>query len=562
MELKRLEIEGFKKFSGKRTFAFKKGINVIHGDNEKGKSTILEAIVAAIGGLSPKEIEEVKNWQTDRCRVSLTYTTDQGETFKIERDFLEDSSVLSKKEKKKFERIASQQRRVNHLLKEHFGIVDKKLLRSTIFVRSKEMQKVGDDSDLIKKNLSTLIAGATVNPVSTAVEKLKTERKALKHYKGKGGEIYNLRSQFEEAEKTLAQARKDEEEVKTAERELKKKKKELENKKKRVVALQSLLEKYDRKVELETDERSIREQLKTLRAMPKVGEKDPTLLYMGFVIIIVSVILATLYSLWAIFAASIGFVFIYLYFKREVKLQIPKELQDQSERLAQDLAAVQSESRQYAGIKLDSEEVERKRERYKELKETVDRLKIDVPKLESKIDTIKSRSYDVAAALADKENLKRKIEEQEEMIEAYDLATDILKESERKAYESISPDLSKKASETISKITDKKYSNLKITSDLEIKVKVPEAGEFREIEFPLSDGTQDQLYLAARLAISEVLSGGRKLPLLLDESLAFFDYNRFRNCMNLIKNLSKKYSVFISSLDNKYDKFADNIITL
>lgn len=41
--LKRIKISGFKKFE-KFNAEFNKGINIIVGDNEKGKSTILEAI--------------------------------------------------------------------------------------------------------------------------------------------------------------------------------------------------------------------------------------------------------------------------------------------------------------------------------------------------------------------------------------------------------------------------------------------------------------------------------------------------------------------------------------
>ncbi|MFW6132214.1 MAG: ATP-binding protein [Candidatus Aminicenantaceae bacterium] len=565
MELKRLEIEGFKKFSAKKVFNFKKGINLIHGDNEKGKSTILEAVLASVGDLTPKEIEEVKNWESDKCYVSLTYETDKGETFRIERDFLERTNFLSRKENKKFERVASNQKRISQLMKDHFGIVDKKLLRSTIFVGSREVSKIGEESDLLKENLSTLIAGATANPVSKAIKKLKKERKELKYYKGKGGELYELQSQLEDAEETLNQAREDEKDVNSAEKELRKKRKELGKKEEDANALQSLLEKYDHRAELKKREGEVREQLKTLREMPKTGKKDPSFLYAGSAIIVISIILGAVLSPWTVTSSLIGFVFIYLYFKQEEKVQIPDNLKEQNEKLSQNLAAVQFELKKYEGIKLDPEEVERKRNKLKKLKEDIDDLskgEASISSLESRIKTLKSRSYDLAAAIADKENLIHRIEEQKDMIKAYDMASEVMSKAESEAYEKISPKLSKNASKTISVITDNKYTEFKITSDLEMKVKIPDSDKFTEIKFPLSDGTQDQLYLAARLAVSEVLSGGRKLPLLLDESLAFFDYNRFTNCMKLIKTLSKKYSVFISSLDNKYDKFADNVISL
>jgi DNA repair exonuclease SbcCD ATPase subunit len=563
MKLNKLEVEGFKIFSKKRVFNFKKGVNVIHGDNERGKSTVLEAIMAAIVGLKPGEIEGVKNWQAgDRCRVSLTYTTDDRDTFKIERDFLGGSNVLLKREKKNFKKITDVSRVINQKLEDHFGITDKRLLRATIFVRHKEMSSVEKESNRIKKNLSSLIAGATVNPVQTAVKKINAERKGLKYYRGKGGELYELKDRLEDAEKTLRQARGEEREVKTAEEEYRKKKKELEKKKEKVEALGSLLGKYDSKAKLEEDEEKIREQLKALSAVSEAGKRDPALLYVGAIVIAISLILAVLLSPWAAAVSLLGLVFFYFYFSQKTKVVVPKELREQRGRLNQDLAATRAGLRKYANVKLDPEEAEEKRKRHERLGKGVEKLGTEVAGLRAKVDTIKERSHDVSAAGADKESLEEKIEELKDRIKAFDLAVDFLQKAERKAYERVSPAMTKEASKRIKKITDGKYANLEITSDLEMRVKNPETGEFMGFKPPLSDGAQDQLYLAARLAISEVLSGGRKLPLLLDESLVFSDPHRFKNSMKILKDLSKTHPVVISSLYENYDEFADNVISL
>ena len=562
MKLEKLELEGFKQFAEKGV-SFESGINVIRGKNEAGKSTILEAIIASITGLSPAKREDVKSWHVgDRFSVSLTYITDSGDTYKIKRDFVGDSSVLFRKEKGRFKEVTSVPRIIEQKLREHFGIIDEKLLRSTIVMCQKEIEAVESEKGRIKKSLSTLIAGATVNPVSTAIEKLRSERKGFKYYRGEGGEIHKLKSELERTRENLEQANKDESEVKRAEKERRGKEEGFEIKKRTWEALDSLLSKYDAKVELEEDETKIRAQMKILEeARPEVSKKDPTLLYVGSTVIVISLILAGLFSPWLVSGVLFGFIFVYLYYKQEVRFELPTGLREQGEKLAQNLAAIQSELKKYAHIRLDPEEVEKKRSEWGRLKDQIKELEKDVTRLDAKIKTIKERGHDIVATQADKESLEKRIEELEEKVEAFDLAADVLKEAENEAYGRASPTLSKKASGEIKKITNGRYTTVKITPDLDVMAKIPETGEVKEIE-PLSDGTKEQIYFVSRLAMSEVLSEGRKLPLFLDESFVFFDEDRFENSMKLLKDLSKEYQIIIFSLYNVYDRFADNLIRL
>ena len=51
MYIKKVHIENFKRFHKSFDIEFNQGINIIVGDNESGKSTILEAIYLALSGL-------------------------------------------------------------------------------------------------------------------------------------------------------------------------------------------------------------------------------------------------------------------------------------------------------------------------------------------------------------------------------------------------------------------------------------------------------------------------------------------------------------------------------
>ena len=107
-ELIKLEIEGFGKFDKKKTVDFKKGTNFITGLNEAGKSTILEAILASLFKYTTPKIKPFFSWKnTDVCRVSLTYKTDKGETFRITSDYKNARKKLEKITKGKTSEISS-----------------------------------------------------------------------------------------------------------------------------------------------------------------------------------------------------------------------------------------------------------------------------------------------------------------------------------------------------------------------------------------------------------------------------------------------------------------------
>ena len=88
VELIQVDIEGFGKFEKSKSFKFKSGINFIYGQNESGKSTLLESILASLFKYSVKNISPFYCWKNDDvCRVSTTYKTDKGEIYRIISDY-------------------------------------------------------------------------------------------------------------------------------------------------------------------------------------------------------------------------------------------------------------------------------------------------------------------------------------------------------------------------------------------------------------------------------------------------------------------------------------------
>ena len=59
-QIKKLEIYGFKSFSGRKEITFPDGLNCIMGPNGSGKSNVAEAISFVLGKASKKDLRAEK----------------------------------------------------------------------------------------------------------------------------------------------------------------------------------------------------------------------------------------------------------------------------------------------------------------------------------------------------------------------------------------------------------------------------------------------------------------------------------------------------------------------
>ena len=78
----------------------------------------------------------------------------------------------------------------------------------------------------------------------------------------------------------------------------------------------------------------------------------------------------------------------------------------------------------------------------------------------------------------------------------------------------------------------------------------------------LSKGALDQLYLAARLAICDLIFPEKCLPLFMDDPFVTFDPNRRDAALELCKELSEDRQIILYTCHEGYDEFADRVIEL
>ena len=120
------------------------------------------------------------------------------------------------------------------------------------------------------------------------------------------------------------------------------------------------------------------------------------------------------------------------------------------------------------------------------------------------------------------------------------------------------PRLEEKAGRILNKITRGKYQSMSIQrEDLDIQVGLPD----RTVTVTsLSQGTKDQLHLSLRIALSELLSGGRNLPLLFDESFYTSDEKRLNETFGVLKDIARTTQVILFTHNEDFLQHGNPII--
>jgi exonuclease SbcC len=133
-----------------------------------------------------------------------------------------------------------------------------------------------------------------------------------------------------------------------------------------------------------------------------------------------------------------------------------------------------------------------------------------------------------------------RIAEHERRISKRELAQELLEGASRHLSQNFNRDLRDLVGKTLPMFTEGRYEHLQIGDDLTVRAFSSEKRDFMDFE-EISSGTQRQIMLALRLALSQELvngtAGGRQF-VFLDEPFAFFDKERTRSALKQLPQLS------------------------
>lgn len=162
------------------------------------------------------------------------------------------------------------------------------------------------------------------------------------------------------------------------------------------------------------------------------------------------------------------------------------------------------------------------------------------------------------AALGGTEDAPQRIARKQEQLHRlqgeYDslaLALDALRSANTTLQNRFSPELGRRAAEIFADMTGSPWSHILLDREFRLSAEAGSDPTRRSVQL-LSSGTADQLYLAVRLAICEmVLPAEQNAPLILDDALLTFDDERLHKTLDYLVRLGEQRQILLFSCQSR-----------
>jgi DNA repair exonuclease SbcCD ATPase subunit len=249
----------------------------------------------------------------------------------------------------------------------------------------------------------------------------------------------------------------------------------------------------------------------------------------------------------------------------ELQVIDPEKLEGNLQETLLHLTALE---REYPTFKTLKEDEGKRLKKLQEMNELMSSREGDLEELKkSLIDTDKDLAVEQALTIRDPILIMEEIEEQEEVLRrlilrsaALETAVTVLNEAITEYEHDHLGRLSDITSDIFSTFTRGRYERVDILAGGTIQVYEPK-GEPLVAEL-LSVGARDQLYLAIRIAVTDLLSSEMKLPFLFDDSFVNFDKSRLTAAKDVLSQISEDRQVILLSHDEEYRDWGDKVINL
>lgn len=475
MIIEKLEIENFGKFHNQE-IVLKKGINIIYGENEWGKSTIHGFIRGMFFGLERLRGKGARTdmynryepWDNPGHYKGAMEFSCGGKRFRLERNFHKDGEAVRLVSLEDGEQLSAKNGDLDMLL----GEINQGIFDNTV--------SVGQLKSVTGKELWEELQNYIAN------------------YQGGADEDINLREAMEilkDRKRKLLQKKDKQQESRTlARRELQ--------------AQINLLESQQRNClgkiqEQEKKEEILREGEQTKAADSSRGKvskmwKGITLSWTG--ITLLSIVLALVFH-----GKDLSLVFILMACVAGV--QIPVSVFIQKWIMKKLTAAREKEGQPIMPLKEDS--WEQQEGRLSQLREDYGEGNVMLENLRQEYEDMEEAEYEITPI--------------EEDIEAVELAISTLTKTVAAMQNSIGETLRSRMGEILNELTGERYTHVSVDHAMNITIETLH----RSIQLhQLSRGTLEQVYFALRMAAGEILCGREPMPIILDEVFSMYDENR------------------------------------
>ena len=644
MKISKIKVNSYGKLKDKE-FNLDKGINIIYGKNEAGKSTLLRFIINIFYGISKNkkgkeysDFEKYMPWIGEDFSGKIEYELDDKSEYEVYRDFKKKNPQIFNKNKEDISKEFNiDKTKGNEFFYEQTNI-DEELFLSTLVVGQTETKLENQEQTVLIQKISNLVGTGNdntsykrvidrinrrkldeigteksrekpINIISKKIKELEDEKEKLEKYENQKFEIEENKNRIEEDifnlenENNLLKEIKITLEKENLEKEKIKIKEDIKNKNNEKI---NLIKKEINNIKnnnkniLELNFKNINNNKKINKEKNKINKKIILIFLLIILINILQFIFIKNKLFNYIFLLTVPvFLIFYIFTKNNLNKKIKNKENNEKnnfnnfEKIKYEINIKENEinileknnieieneiknikNKLILNINLEKEKIKNKYEKNIEKNKlnnliNTKNIKIELEDVQDKLNDKKLKLHylnleqkniepklDNLSKIEEKlVNNKEKMLSLEKDILSFDLAKEILEISYEKMKKSVIPMFTKELSNTISEITNGKYNNVVFNDEEGLIVEI-ENGNYMPVS-RLSIGTIDQLYLALRLSMAKQLSN-EKLPIILDETFAYYDDERLKNIMMYINNKFEDHQVIIFTCTDREKKILNN----
>ncbi|MBP3502802.1 MAG: AAA family ATPase [Clostridia bacterium] len=608
MKINELKINSYGKLKDKN-LNLKDGINIIYGENERGKSTLLNFIVNMFYGTSKNkkgremsDYDKYKPWDTEEFSGRMIYTLDNNEKYEVFREFGKKNPKIYDKNMEDISKNYSIDKNTGSQYFLEQTKVDEKTFVSSVVSFQNEveidsqtqnilLQKIanvsstGDDNISYKKAIDKLnkkqleeigtnrSQGKPINIVMNEIEHIESVNESLRKYENYKYEIEEEKHKIQDEISSLNKKYELLQKINIINQEEKIEKEKLNYNEKKIDELETKIQDLlNKKVSVEKEKKNVKNyQKKTIKILPYALSIIVSLVISAIMAIYTNYILATIPVVLAFIMLCVAILknnkikkinnteeqeyFNIVNANKELEKNIYEinaqiELLEKSQKeQIDDAEKIKNEI--IKDINLKKENLKMQYYDKIEVSEvnrliTLEHLNFEIDNIQNKLN---EKNIELHRLNLDKENILPKLEElaenEEKLVSskeqfeelkkknnAINLAKEIIEQSYQKMKNNVTPKFTKSLSENIANITNNKYNKVIINEEEGILVE-QQNGEYKSAN-RLSIGTIQQLYLSFRLSMIEDISE-ENMPIIFDEIFAYYDDNRLKDTLKIIK---------------------------
>ena len=645
MQIKNVKINNYGKIKDK-DISFSDKINIIYGENEAGKSTLMRFIINSLYGISKNkkgkeysDFEKYKPWNGDDFSGKISYELDNKEKYEIFRDFKKKSPKIFNENMEDISKNFSINKSTGNEFFYEQTKIDEELFLSTLVVNQQEIKLEKQEQNVLIQKIANLIGTGEdnvsfkraidrlnkkqldevgtpksrekpINIVSKNIEKLKKEKEEIEKYVDIKYEIDDKKNRLQEeinelnAQNEFLQNLKLLNENEKIEKEKIKIKENIKNEnEEKINLLKNKINEIKNNNKNNFEENNLKNSEKNIKNKNKIKNIQKIKLQKNKLnkkLILIFILLLIINILQFIFIKNNNFKYVFLLtvptllifwifiiknknkliknieknkkiIEEKINLEV-NELNNEINLIEKNNLELKNEINKLKNnfnlkINLEKEKIKNK---YKNKIEenkinyflNLENVILEKEKIQEKLNNTKIQLHTLEI---DQKNIEPKLEKlsnlEEELVNnnkemvnlkklnsSIELVKNVLMNSYEKMKKSVTPKFSQELSNTISKITNGKYTTIVPNDENGLVVEI-ENGNY-EPASKLSLGTIDQLYLSLRLSMIEELST-EKMPIILDEVFAYYDNERLKNALLFLEEKCKSHQILIFSCTNR-----------